>query len=363
MATGPAFPGFSNVFIPSTNADVDGRLIVGFSRNKDKFGLPKYCQYVKAPAPIAYYLKLTAQEAARIVNTQDFVWPDGQNRPQRNRDTESFNFLPFQTERYDFGFTLGHKTVDYASWSIKEQHAQIKAAQAMTHLTVRAWSVLTTAANWQQSADYDLGADHYSATATALGVGGSVYSGTSTDPRFKKACNIIAKQITLDTLAVVQGTTEELVFIVNPTTAASLSTSAEIHDYVKGSPFAQKEIAEGWGPNSKYGLPSNVHGYKVIVEPTVRVTTRASNTGTAVAPTRAFVVPDNALVAMSQVGGLEGVYGAPSFSTLTRFYLEEMTVETYDDPKNRLVEGHVVVDDVFKLTAPASGWYVADLSS
>jgi hypothetical protein len=362
MPTGPGFPGASNVFIPSTNKDVDGRLIVGFSRNADRFTFPQYAQYVKVSEPVFYYLKITNQEAARVVNTHDFMWPDGVNRPQRNRDTESFNFIPSRTERYDYGFTIGEKTVKYASWPIKEQHSQIKAAQCMTNRTVRGLSVLTTTASWGTAADPDLAVNHTSATASGL-LGDTtsadyLYSGTSTDPRILKALNAMAVAITKDTLAVVQGQPDEMMILVNPETARNMAESAEIHDYLKGSPDAKGEILNNLTPNAKYGLPGSLYGYKVIVEAAVRVTGRVG------APlARGFCLADHALIMVSRVGGLEGVYGAPSFSTFTMFYIEEMSVETFDDPKNRLVEGHVVEDCVEVLTCPASGWYIANCSA
>lgn len=358
MATGPGFPGYSNVFIPGTNKDADGRLIVGFSRNPGRFALPGYVQYVPVTQPVGYYLKITNQEMARVINTFDFLWPDGMNRPQRSRDTESHNFIPFRTERYDYGFQLGTKTAKYASWPIIEMHSQIKAAQCMTARTIRMWNILTTASNWQTSADPDLAVNHTSATATALGAGGSIYSGTSTDPRLKKALDLMAVAITKDTNGVIGDDPDVFSFVINPTTARQLAESAEIHDYLKGSPDALSEIRTDQSPGAKYGLPTNVYGYRCWVEKTVKVTARVGGT-----LARSFVVPDNALVMLSRVGGLEGVYGAPSFSTATIFTLEEMSIESFDDPKNRLTDNHVVEDVAEALTCPASGWYVADISS
>lgn len=350
------FPGFSNVFIPGTNADTDGRLIVGFSRNKAKFGLPNYCQYVPVEQPMGYYLKLTNQEAARVVNLQDFAWPDGQNRPQRNRDLESFTFVPFAPQRYDFGFTVGNKANQFADWPILEQNCQVKAAQAMTHATLQAWAALTTSANWTAANDPngDLSVDHYAATGTAL-AGAALNTGSSTNPVLKNAMSSIAQQITLDTLSVVQGTADEIIFVCNPYTAGKLAESAELLDFIKGSPFSGQEILEGWTKNAMYGMPPFVHGYRFIVEPTVQVASRVGGV-----LQRQFAVPNGALVALSVVGGLEGVYGAPSFSTLTRFYLEEFTMERFPDLKNRLTEASVVRDDFFAVTCPASGYYIAN---
>ncbi len=358
MAPSAVFPGSTNVFIPSTNADADGRLIVGFSRNIAKFGLPNYVQMVPVGAPLGYYMKITVQEAVRVVNTQDFSWPDGQERPQRNRDTESFTFVPFMPQRYAYGFNLGTKTVQHATWPIKEAHAGIKASQCMTNRTVRMWQILTAPGTWMAAGDPngDLTADHYSATGTAL-AGGPLYNGTSVNPLLKKAMNNIAIQITLDTASAVTGQPDEIAFVMNPVSAARLSISPEIHDFVKGSAFSPELVRQGW-TGAKYGLPPTYNGYKLVVEESSRVPTRVGDT-----LVRKFVVPDNALVALSRVGGLEGVYGAPSFSTATIFHLEEMSIETKDDQWNRMVEGAVTEDVWEALTCPASGWYVADMSA
>jgi len=358
MATGPGFPGFTNVYIPGTNKDADGRLIVGFSRNPNKFGLPGYVQYTPVEQPVGYYLKITNQEMARVVNTQDFLWPDGQNRPQRNRDTESHNFIPFRCERYDYGFQIGAKTAKYSSWPIIEQHSQIKAAQCMTARTIRMITKLTTTSNWTTATDPDLGVSHTAATATAAGVGGSVYAGTSTDPRLKKLLDSIAVIITKDTNGVVGDDPEVFNVVINPVTARQLAEGAEVHDYLKGSPDALSEIKTGQSPGAKYGLPTNVYGYRFWVEKTVKITARVG-----ASLVRSFVVPDNALLFLSRVGGLEGIYGAPSFSTATLFTLEEMSIESFDDPKNRLSENHVVEDVAEAVTCPASGYYVVDISS
>lgn len=360
MATGPGFPSSTNAFIPTygRNSDVDGRLIVGFSRNVRKFALPGYVQYVPITQPLGYYLKLTNQEGSRYVNSQDWIWPDGQNRPQRNRDLESFNFIPFRTERYDYGFSIGQRTVRSASWPMVEVHAGLKAQQLMTARTQRLWTVLTTAANWGTAADPDLTVNHTSATATALGAGGSIYAGTSTDPRFKRALNLMALKITLDTAGNVGDDPSNFNVILNPNTASALALGAELHDYLKGSPDALDEIKTGQSPNAMYGLPSNCYGYKIWTEKTVKVTARVGGT-----LARSFVVPDNAMVFMSRPGGLDGVYGAPSFSTASIFTLEELTVETREDSWNRLTEGACVEDVSEALTCPASGWYLADASA
>lgn len=352
MPTGPGYASGTNTWVPSF--DASGRLISGYSRNPDKFQVMKYAQLVKSPKGVGFYLKLSPQEAARVVNGVDYTWPDGSIRPMHTDGLELFNFKEFRTERFDYGFTIGQKAADQADWPIVEQHSQIHAAKCMTNRTMRALAVLTTSTNWTVAGgtDPDLSADH-TATATAL-AGGTFGNGTSVDPFFKIALDKVAVQINLDTIGVVEPA--QLMVIMNPVTARTIAESAELHDYIKGSPAALDEIRSATSPNARYGpgLPSQVYGYDIIVENCVRVTSRKGGT-----LAKSFALADGVVIVVSRSGGLEGVYGAPSFSTLTMFYYQdEMSLERFDDPKNRLVEGHVVEDMAEVLTSPLSGYLI-----
>jgi hypothetical protein len=304
---------------------------------------------------VGFYLKLSPQEAARVVTVQEYTWPDGQVRPQHDDGLEQFNFVEFRCQRYDYGFTIGEQAAEQADWPIVEQHSGIHAAKLMTARTIRMLSTLTTASNWQTAADPDLSADH-TATATSL-AGGYLDQGTSTIPYLKKALDKIAVLIAQDTLGVVDS--EQLQVIINPDVARLFSESSEIHEYIKSSPSAEKEIKEGIGPNSRYGLPSTIYGYPVIIENAVKVTSRKGAT-----LAKAFAMPDQQLLVVSRLGDLEGPYGAPSFTTATIFwYKDDMTLERFDDPKNRLVEGHIVENTSEVLTSPLSGYLVTSATS
>lgn len=350
MPTGPGYPQNNNTFIP---ADISGRLRIGFSRNAKKFHLPKYVQYVECPNSTGYYLKITSQEAGRVINTTDFEWPDG--APDRSSDTgnESFNFVPFTTMRKSYKFRLGDKATKQAVWPIVEQHSQIKAAQCMTARTVRMLTTATTGANWLASTDTDnLTADH-TATATAL-AGGKFDAGTSTTPYLKIGLGKIAELVNRDTLGVVDSSPESYFIVFNPNTAIAIAKSQEIHDYLKSSPAALEEIKTGQSPNGRYGLPSHLYGYNIVVENAVRVTNKKG-----VAKATSYAMPNDVVLATSRPGELEGIYGAPSFSTLTMFWWQdEMTIETKHEDWDRLTEGRVVEDTQEAITATASGYLV-----
>ncbi len=353
--SGPGFPGGGNTFIP---IDISNRLRIGFSRDASKFHLPRYVQYVEVPKSEGYYLKLTAQEAGRVVDTQDFVWPDGTPDRLDASGTESFTFLPFITQRYRYGFRLGQRAVAQSVWPIVEQHAAIKSAQLMTARTVRVLTAATTVSNWQQVNDsQNLSADHTN-TATAIG-GGLFDSGSSTSPYLKNGLDDIAHLINRDTLGTVDSSPGRYYVIMNPNTARQIASSPEIHDYLKGSYWVMQELTTGQSRNGRYGLPDSLYGYAIIVENAVRVTTRRGNT-----QTRTYAMPDQTILVCSRPGELDGIYGAPSFSTLSLFWFQdEMTVETQSSEWDRLVEGRVIEDTYEAVTCPASGYLITSATA
>lgn len=356
-ATGPGFPGPYNVYIP--NLQSSGELIVGYSRNVQRFGFPKYAQYVESDRLQGFFLKLSPQEAARVVTTQEFEWPDGTPRPMREEGVEQFNYVNFFCHRYENGFPLGWMTRQQAEWNIEPQHLQIHGAKAMTLRTNLGLTALTTVSNWTVSGgtDIDLSQDH-TQTASSL-AGGTWDSGTSTNPYIKISMDKVAVLINKETLGVVEQ--DQGLWIVNPNTARLMAESSEIHEYIKGSYWAREELIEGLHPNNKFGLPSSIYGYPIIVENTVLITSRKN---VAAAPTKSFAMPDQTAVYVSRVGGLEGVYGAPSFSTLSWFWFnDELSMEQFDDPLNRLTRGSVVQAGVAVVTSPLAGFLVTTATS
>ncbi len=356
-ATGPGYASATNTFIP---ADLSGKLRVGFSRNANKFHFPKYWQYVECPKSNGYWLKLTTQEAARVINVQDFQWPD--DAPDRTADsgTESFNFVNFMTSRNSYKFRLGDKASGQADWPIIEQHGQIKAAQCMTNRSVNGLTQATTAGNWQASGDTaNLSADHTADATSIPGVGGYLDQGTSTTPWLRIALGYIADLVNQDTLGVVDSEPDKYFIICNPKVARQLGNSPELHDFIKGSYWSKEDINKSTNPNGKYGLPPDVYGYKIVVENAVRVTNK-KNAAKAVS----YVCPNQSILVASRTGELDGVYGAPSFSTFTMFWFQdEMTVETKHDQWDRLTYGRVVEDNNFQITCPASGFYISAATS
>lgn len=347
-ATGPGYPSSTSVVVPVHEAS--GNLVIGYSRNYRKFSLPNYVKYIQCEKNLGLYLKMSSQEQVRVVNTTDFRWGQGQPRPVHTDGLEQFNYQPFITYRYNYGASMDDDTERLATWPIVQQHSQFHATQLMTARTIRMLAVATTAANWNTTADPDLTANH-TATATAL-AGGFFDQGTVTAPYIKIALDKIAVSICLETADAVNA--KDLWYIINPNQARLWAESAEIRSYIANSYFAKEEVVEGLQPNNKFGLPSKLYGYNIMVETATKVTSRTGAT-----LTKAFAMPDKTLLVASRPGGLMGVDGFSDFSTLSMFwYRDEITMQTKTDDWNRLVEIGITEQTGEYLTTPLSGWLV-----
>lgn len=348
------YPGGYNTFVPSF--DASGKLVVAFSRNPKDFPLNRWITLTPVKRSQGYFLQVTAEEAARIINSDlaDFVWADGNDAPTGLWGDESFNFVPFNTTRYNYAFRIGYKAEQQADWKILAMYAAFKAQQAMT---ARAVACINTALN---SANYD--ASHVS-TATALG-GGFWSAGTGTgsggtgNPYIKKSLLTAAQKIQIDTNGAVKRS--DLVLAIDPTLAAAMSESGEIMDFIKQSPVAMAQVrGDVESQNGLWGLPDTLYGIKLVVEDTVRVTSRKLATRAA---KYAFVdssgVAGNTALLCARPGQLVSEAAGPSFGTIHIFSYEEMTVEQRDDPDNRRIAGRVVDDFGVNVVAPATGYLI-----
>ncbi len=335
------FPSAADTYVPSHEAS--GKLVVDFSRNQEDFAVNRYCQIIPADKITGYFLRMTVEEAGRILNTdlRDFVWEDGQVAPLGHDGTESHEFFPFRCIRYAYSVNLGDLTIDQASWDILAQHSRIKAQQAMTARTQKAITVLTTQANYDSS--------HRLNVTTITGNTGNWSQSTTARQDIKRSLNTAAELILDDTLAAVD--INDLMLVINSALAADLSLTQEIVDYIKGSPEAVAQIrGELPGRNTIYGLPDKLYGFPIVVEKTRKVTTHKGAT-TARSQVLAKATPFMA----SRPGGLIGVQNAPNFSTCVLFVQEEMTAETKRDDDNRRTKARIVDTFDAKLVAPASG--------
>lgn len=346
MAT---FPGGANTFVKSW--DASGKLQVEFSRNPKSFPLNDYVGLRTVKKERGYYLKITAEEAARVVSTDDFVWPDGADAPQTHDNQEEFSWNDFRCDRYAYPYSFGYLATEQQDADFLAIHGRVNAQKAMTLRAIKGLEKLTTAANWGSNTD----------TATVLsGSGGTWAASSEANQYILKTFLEVALRINKATLGVVRS--NHLRCIINPVLAKTIRSNAEIIGFIKQQASAPAML-KGSEFFTKWGLPPELYGIKLVVEDTVRVSTR-KNKSSAATPTYCLADTVAIFVAVTQDVDGETVRkpepgdGVPIFDTLTMFMKEDMTVESKDDPDNRKTNARIVDHFGMEMTAPATGFYV-----
>lgn len=340
------FPAVAGVFVPSF--DATGKLIVAFSRNPKDFALNKYVSITNVDKVAGYYMRITPEQAARVINSNlyEMAWPEGNDAPNEDWGTESHSFFNYACKRYTSGFRLGTLTIDQAVWDIVASHAAMTAQRMMTARTVLTWNALLTDSNYPAG---------QTDTATNWS-GGFLNAGTPTAPNLKIGLNKIVRTLVLSTLGVVS--LKDLVFVSDPVVFSKLGESQEVHTYVKESPVASEELRGEGNLNQAWNLPGQMYGLKFVCEDAVRVTTVKGATTSG-----SFIVGGNDAVVIARPGGLSSQEGAPSFSSIHLFMKEEMTVETKDDPDNRRTKGRIVENYDVQMVAPVSSVRIKNVLS
>lgn len=366
-------------FVP--NFDASGKLVVAFSRNIKDFPINKWITLTPVKQLAGYYLRIVPENAARIVNAkvEDSIWPDGQPAPIGQFNTEVLDWKQFVCFRYVSPYAIGKLAVDSADFDVMTLHQRQAAQQRMTG---RAQLVFKKLVPGSQAEAQSMWLNHWAygpntanlSLALKEGNGtpaggtnpGNAYNGDAFQPNFKKILQTIAVKINQDTFGVVS--TKNLCVVVNPNTAVRLSQSAEVHAYLKESPYALAQIrGDEKNQNAIWGLPERLYGFEIVVDDTVMVgdnplvQTDPNKSPFEYMQTKSYVLPDNALLVVAKPNSLVSPIG-PNFSTATIFAYEEMVVEEKYDEDNRLYRGRVIDTIGVELTAPVSGYFVKDIS-
>jgi hypothetical protein len=336
-----------NTYVPSTNALATGALQVEFTRAVNTFPITKYAQIVPANQMTGYYLRLNSDDNVRVTDINEFIWPLGNDRPVGKMNEQ--DFVSFTCQRFAYPFYIPNETVKQAAWDVVAQHARSKAQLAMTARSMRTATALTGSA----AVTAFTAVGNYYADGTAIS--GAAWTTSSTNI-IQKGIQTALQRISLATGGAVRGETD-IMMVISPTIANLLSQTQEVRDYVKNYPAALPFL-QGADTFAKYGLPPNLFGVQVVVDDSVKVTTKKGAAST----TRSFVY-GNSAVFVSRPGGLVGVEGSTSFSTCQIFAFEDMTVENWDDPKDRRMEGRVIDNSTSELVAPVSGVLVANVTT
>jgi hypothetical protein len=334
-----------NTFVPTFSA-ATGQIQIEFTRAANRFPITQYAQIVPVQQMSGYYLRIDEEETARVVNTQDLQWPLGEDRPTGiNNDIE---WTQFTCQRFQSSFHIPQETARQAQWDVVASHARIAAQKMMTLRSLRMATQLTTTGNY-------ISGTNYFADAGTLTGGTDILDANGVQIVIQNAI----ERIVQNTVGAVSA--KDIILVINPITARQIASASGVTDYVKNYPAAFSFL-KGDDTFAAYGLPQSLFGLGgVVVDDTVRVTTRKGSGS----PARSFLYGDSsapAMVFVSRPGGLVGNEG-PSFSSATIFAYEDMSVETLEDPWNRRVRGSVTDNSATVLTAPLSALYIADANT
>lgn len=334
-----------STYVPSTNDLATGALQVEFTRTVNSFAITRYAQIVPTTKMTGYYLRQDVPDNVRITDTKEFAWPLGNDRPTGKQN--SFEFVSYSTERFAYPFYIPQESANQAAWDVVAQHARSKAQLAMTARTMRAASVLSTSGNW--------GSNYVATAATSPISAGSWTNSSVANAYIQKTIQAVMRQVSLSSGGAVAP--NQLIMVISPTIAQIVSQAPETKEYVKNYPAALS-FYQGSDTFSRWGIPPTLFGLgDVVVDDSVKVTSKKG-----AASLSSSYVYGNGAYFLSRPGGLVGVEGSSSFSTLQIFAYEDMTVEQFNDPMNRRLEGRVIDNSVSAVVAPVGGYAIGDVS-
>lgn len=336
-------PGPQNVFISAFDKKAAADLLQEYSRDPKTYPFAAYGQIKHVDQRAGHYVKISVEDAIRVINEQDFDWPDGNDRPVGQ--PRKHEFVEYVCKRAADGFRLGDLTIQQAVFNVLASNARGTQTKMALLREVKAASVLETTGNWSGMTD------------TAANEGGGKWDVSGAADQFiQKTVNSVQKKILKATGGVVHP--GDLMVMFNPDTAHIIAESAEIKQYIINNESAMKawqgtELFQTWG------IPPFLWGTRVLVNTAVKDTAQEGETSA-----KSYAIGDNA-VFLHREGPVFNSANAdvPTLSTITMFSHEEMTVETEHEKWHRRTLGSVVDDYVMKITSPISGYLVTDVSA
>ncbi len=347
--------------------------VIAHIRKEDEYPINRYCQLAPSKTSNGVYPVLGRDQFVRVTNVNRFRWVDGDSRPDGIWNKVPYQWVNFHCERNTFPWQIGYEalkqTAEYGAFDPEIVHMRVALTQCMTERTIEAQTLLQTSANWPSTQ-----------VANAADLSGNLggWVSASDDPSSPQYQTIFltltaaAQNIHLMTNGQVKPT--DLVTIVSPVDARLIAKAPEIVNFMRESPAAREITDNGLDPQyALWGLPRQYKSFKFVVDDTVYVksnpnTTTDSGPEGAVpeaalsASGRQYVWQSGSAVMASRVGGLDGLAGAPTFSTVQMYHHGGLAeVEAKDEYWDRLVKGAVTEERVFVIAAPFSGMYISGI--
>lgn len=342
----------TNGYVPESTGQV-----VGFIRKEDKFKINQYCQMIPTKTRVGLYAELGADQSVRHVSDSEDAWEDGDAAPVDSTNKVPFQWREFRTFRRASSWVLGYEAIDQTTaFKPKPVHMMTAISQRMTKRTKRIIDLMEDTSNW--SSNYG--------TATSLNGGKGKWDTASDNPEspFYNAISAAlleaCRRINLATNSVVG--IEDLRLVLSPGAAIKMSQSPEMKNYLRESPFAKQVMDGRPNMNALWGLPETYQGIRLVVEDASYVSERPKASGTQATSNRLYIKSDTSAVLVARPGGLDGNYGAPSFSTVQCYHFGGLLrVQTFDDPENERVKGRVSENFKEVLAAPISGFLITSI--
>lgn len=342
-------PSANNVYVPNYDASLN--LLVSFIRDPKKFKINEWATFSTVTKPRGVFPRIYAGDSVRVSveDMVDMAWPDGQLRPRGSQggDTSRFSNDNYFAQRYSRSKTLGARTLEYAEWDIKTVERQSLAAKFMTAVTKFTIDTLFDTAQYPSN---------HVRTASSLG-GGFWSAGTTTNPIIKNTLFRVRDRILLDTNGLVS--VENLCLVMNPTTAGLIASSQEMFTYL-AQQAGSLAVLSGDDPNIKdaWGLPKNLHGFKVIVDDSVVVTQKERD----VQDTPTYLFPDNQVAVVAAPGSI-GNFATSGFSTIHCLEVkgQQMVVMEKMDDFHQVLDIAMSHEFTPFLVAPETGFIITNL--
>lgn len=319
-------------------------LIIGYSRNPEKYAYLNYTQILDIPdgKDITYYLKFGRDDMVRLAGGDDiqYNWADGDERPNNHNNDELTNWVRIKSERKSFSFQNGTRGADMASYPLRETKRQFAAMRAVTSRVHRVHKELENTANWD--------ANHRIDVTTIPGASGRWDQSTTARTDIKRSINYAWEQIELSTNSSLDQSDFHLV--MNTRTAQAIGVTQEMINAFIQSPEARPHW-EG-KQYSAAGIPVKLYGYNVIIENAVWNT---ANRGAAAS--KNYICADNVVYMLARPGKLSmDASSGPSFSTVGIFMKEDLTDQSDTDDFNRLEKGAITDDCKMEMMTEVGGF-------
>ena len=328
--------------------EVSGLLQAQWGRNPATFQVNKWTKLVPTRQMQGLIQVLDPANGARVVNVNDYQWPQGNDPPRGEQDW--FTESSFVAQRFAPTFNIPVATAQQlASIGVDTVagHASTHAQKAMTIRTINAVTAATTTGNW---------GSNYSAAPS--GVGGGNWTGSSVANQY------IKKTIQGAQLAIMKSSggaiqANEISMLCGPAVAQVISQAPEFTDFVKQMGLSLDIMRGTANVVDPYGIPKNLYGLKeIVVDMTMRVTSQSGASSTTVTP-----VMGNSVVFYTNRSDVPGITGGWDWSTIQIFSFQNLEVSTEYQQFEERIRGKVVETHAAKVAVPQSGYLISDVLS